>query len=182
LQLLRIDDINQQRIEIGPRRHRPDYMHARYYRPLFGRFLSPDRGPGRPLLPQSWNRYAYVRDNPLALVDPNGSDDIGAIATGVPTGFKVDWEQAQAWLTLVAGGAEALAGVLSDNPGLEEKGADNAENAAAKLSSVASQFAAVEGREGILERVLTPESGIRMSNTLASGRAARKLTHPTLRN
>ena len=85
-------------------------MHARYYRPLFGRLLSPDRSPGRPLLPQSWNRYAYVRDNPLRLVDPNGQDDIAAIATGVPTGFKIDWHRAG----VVAGGvAVALAAVYA---------------------------------------------------------------------
>ena len=31
----------------------------------------------RPLTPQSWNRYAYVLNNPLALRDPTGFDDGG---------------------------------------------------------------------------------------------------------
>jgi len=51
-----------------------DYMHARYYDAAVGRFLSvdptwssADRG-----TPQSWNRYAYVRNNPLRFVDPDG--------------------------------------------------------------------------------------------------------------
>jgi RHS repeat-associated protein len=51
-----------------------DYMHARYYWPIFGRFLSvdPSRRGANPKLPQSWNRYAYVLNNPLKLIDPNG--------------------------------------------------------------------------------------------------------------
>jgi RHS repeat-associated protein len=54
-----------------------DYMHARYYRPFTGRFLSVD-----PELdvntavsnPQSWNRYSYVKNNPIVLIDRDGRD------------------------------------------------------------------------------------------------------------
>jgi RHS repeat-associated protein len=51
-----------------------DYMHARYYRPLFGRFLTVDLSRGDPRRPDSWNRYSYVTSNPLAFVDPFGLD------------------------------------------------------------------------------------------------------------
>lgn len=51
-----------------------DYFGARYYASIQGRFTSPD-----PLLssgtveePQSWNRYSYVLNNPLRLIDPDG--------------------------------------------------------------------------------------------------------------
>lgn len=50
-----------------------DYMHARYYDPNRGRFLSVD--PGRdwvPSQPQSWNVYTYVRNNPVIGSDPTG--------------------------------------------------------------------------------------------------------------
>lgn len=50
-----------------------DYMHARYYNPLLGRFLSVD--PGRDVdssNPQSWNLYAYVRNSPIGSTDPTG--------------------------------------------------------------------------------------------------------------
>ncbi|HEX6159927.1 MAG TPA: RHS repeat-associated core domain-containing protein, partial [Thermoanaerobaculia bacterium] len=50
-----------------------DYMHARYYDGAGGRFLSVD--PGRdwnPSQPQSWNMYAYVRNNPMRYTDPTG--------------------------------------------------------------------------------------------------------------
>ncbi|HEX2834370.1 MAG TPA: RHS repeat-associated core domain-containing protein [Thermoanaerobaculia bacterium] len=54
-----------------------DYMHARYYDPNLGRFLSVD--PKLPSVaqrhtPQRWNRYSYVMNNPLLYVDPNGQD------------------------------------------------------------------------------------------------------------
>ncbi len=54
-----------------------DYMHARYYSANIGRFLSID-----PMLnmkrvlrqPQGWNRYAYVTNNPINAIDPDGQD------------------------------------------------------------------------------------------------------------
>jgi len=52
-----------------------DYFGARYYHPQVGRFTTID--PAMTLKenlvdPQRWNRYAYVRNNPLRLVDPDG--------------------------------------------------------------------------------------------------------------
>jgi RHS repeat-associated protein len=49
-----------------------DYMHARYYGAEAGRFLSVDPVLGNLLLPQSWNRYAYVLNNPIRYTDPTG--------------------------------------------------------------------------------------------------------------
>jgi RHS repeat-associated protein len=61
-----------------------DYFGARYFESSMGRFLSPD-----PLLvqmlkprsflahignPQTWNKYAYVLNNPLIAIDPDGLD------------------------------------------------------------------------------------------------------------
>jgi RHS repeat-associated protein len=48
-----------------------DY-NARYYNPRLGRFVSPDT-----IIPdlsssQDWNRYSYVRGNPLVYIDPTG--------------------------------------------------------------------------------------------------------------
>jgi len=49
-----------------------DYFGARYYDSRIGRWLQVD-----PLAEKytGWSVYNYVRDNPLLLVDPNGSDD-----------------------------------------------------------------------------------------------------------
>ncbi len=54
-----------------------DFM-FREYRTAHGRWASPDPaglGAVDPTNPQSWNRYAYVSNNPLLLVDPLGLDD-----------------------------------------------------------------------------------------------------------
>jgi RHS repeat-associated protein len=54
-----------------------DYMHARYYNSNLGRSLSVDPvGNIKKALkePQRWNRFAYVQDNPLRLVDPDGKE------------------------------------------------------------------------------------------------------------
>jgi RHS repeat-associated protein len=59
-----------------------DYFGARYYASRSGRFTTVD-----PVMnveaalvdPQRWNRYAYTRNNPLALVDPDGRDAITAM-------------------------------------------------------------------------------------------------------
>jgi RHS repeat-associated protein len=53
-----------------------DYMHARYYMPVGGRFLSMD--PGRDWdrrQPGSWNAYSYVHNNPLNGTDPTGREE-----------------------------------------------------------------------------------------------------------
>jgi RHS repeat-associated protein len=50
-----------------------DYMHARYYRPGLGRFLSVDPALGNPANPQSWNRYSYVQNQPINFLDGTGA-------------------------------------------------------------------------------------------------------------
>ena len=51
-----------------------DYFGARYYGSALGRFTSPDPllSSGHPRNPQSWNRYAYVGNNPKKYIDPTG--------------------------------------------------------------------------------------------------------------
>jgi RHS repeat-associated protein len=51
-----------------------DYAEARYYAAGQGRFtgVDPLQSSARPGNPQSWNRYSYVVNNPLRLVDPSG--------------------------------------------------------------------------------------------------------------
>jgi RHS repeat-associated protein len=52
-----------------------DYMQARFYDMWRGRFLSPDSGDDFSLShPQSWNKYAYVRNNPMNSTDPDGKN------------------------------------------------------------------------------------------------------------
>src|SRR5204862_4080869 len=51
-----------------------DFFGARYFASTQGRFTSPDPmlSSGDVVSPQSWNRYAYVDNNPLRYIDPLG--------------------------------------------------------------------------------------------------------------
>jgi RHS repeat-associated protein len=49
-----------------------DYAMGRYYFVTLGRFCTVDPVSGSPGDPQSWNRYVYVRDNPINMTDPSG--------------------------------------------------------------------------------------------------------------
>jgi RHS repeat-associated protein len=48
------------------------HMNGRVYDPVTGRFLTPDIFVQAPYNSQSFNRYSYVLNNPLSLVDPTG--------------------------------------------------------------------------------------------------------------
>jgi len=52
------------------------YYKARYYDPVLGRFVQPDAIVPVMSNPQGWNRYAYVRNNPLRYVDPSGYQEL----------------------------------------------------------------------------------------------------------
>ncbi len=59
-------------------------MNARIYDPIIGRFLSPDALIPSPTDLQSYNRYSYVRNNPLSFTDPSGSFRVfsGSVSAG----------------------------------------------------------------------------------------------------
>jgi RHS repeat-associated protein len=62
-----------------------DYFGARYYASSMGRFSSPDPSgllAQNPADPQSWNLYAYARNNPLSNIDPDGLDCVYANDAG----------------------------------------------------------------------------------------------------
>lgn len=59
-----------------------DYMHARYYAPVTGRFLSIDPAGISIENPQSWNRYAYCLNDPVNGADPTGRATVRQWQTG----------------------------------------------------------------------------------------------------
>ena len=65
-----------------------DNFIARYFNSAEGRFMSPDPLGGNIGDPQSQNRYAYVRNNPLTFTDPTGMDvcefGCGGFGIGLP--------------------------------------------------------------------------------------------------
>ncbi len=67
-----------------------DYALARSYASNQGRFLAPDPLEGAVGDPQSWNRYAYVENDPIDLSDPSGQgfwDDLGHALLNLVSAF-----------------------------------------------------------------------------------------------
>jgi uncharacterized protein RhaS with RHS repeats len=56
------------------------HTNNRYYSNGFGRFMTPDpfTASAAPADPQSWNRYAYTRGDPVNRLDPSGMGDCPA--------------------------------------------------------------------------------------------------------
>ncbi len=96
------------------------WNHARYYDPALGRFVSQDPVLGSLSKPETQDRYAYVANNPLKYVDPNGrfleiivgaiiGAVVGYVGCGVATG---GWTSGQCGEAALAGAAVgALAGL-----------------------------------------------------------------------
>ena len=76
-----------------------DYFGYRYLSSAQGRWTSPDQPlvDQDPANPQSWNLYGYVRNNPLANIDPTGQD---CITTSNQTSTSVS-------VSVAAGGTES---------------------------------------------------------------------------
>ena len=53
------------------------YYYARYYDPALGTFVSPDSLVPDPGMVIDYNRFLYVRGNPLKYADPTGRDPLG---------------------------------------------------------------------------------------------------------
>lgn len=83
-----------------------DYFGARYYASTQGRFTSTDPllSSGREEEPQSWNRYSYVLNNPLRLIDPSGLYEFdSSVSQEQRKKFIAGFNQAKANLAKIAG-------------------------------------------------------------------------------
>ncbi len=58
------------------------HMNGRVQDPVLGRFISADPFIPDPSDAQSYNRYSYVRNNPLSLFDPSGFTGVGQMTMG----------------------------------------------------------------------------------------------------
>ena len=100
------------------RRGQPYLMMARYYSSSVGRFMSPDPVGDTALRdPQSWNLFAYVRNNPLAYIDPSGTSSAWSLESSI--------------------GSQGLGRGVGDNPIGATPGMDGAKDARAMAMNTA---------------------------------------------
>jgi RHS repeat-associated protein len=89
-----------------------DYMHARSASPMLGRFLrvDPSGASAKAGLPQTWNRYIYAGNNPVAYQDPDGREcRMGILLEqDIQARFKGEISDAEYWdrISARAAGAE----------------------------------------------------------------------------
>ena len=95
------------------------YMGARYYNPRLGVFYSTDPAPVDPVVPMTFNRYIYVRQNPYRFVDPDGEDAVDALI-----GYSIG---------IFNGAAIAATAVIT---GLNSRGHDGGAQMTANVSAV----------------------------------------------
>ena len=85
------------------------HMNGRIYDPLIGRFMSADPFIQAPDNLQGYNRYAYVQNNPLNLVDPSGYKisfkKLVKIAVVVGVGYFTGGLASSAYLNSVLAGS-----------------------------------------------------------------------------
>ena len=62
------------------------YLRARYYDPALGRFVTKDSYGGTDSVPSTFNRYVYVNNNPVNVLDPTGKDWLDALGVGLAVG------------------------------------------------------------------------------------------------
>ena len=66
-----------------------DYAMARYYDSTAGRFCSADPVGGQLDDPQTWDRYSYVRNDPINLTDPNGQSWLNWVIDAIVTALVI---------------------------------------------------------------------------------------------
>ncbi|MEE3719725.1 polymorphic toxin-type HINT domain-containing protein [Tumidithrix elongata RA019] len=86
-----------------------DYLRARYYDPMLGRFISKDAFGGFMDDPMSQNPYVYANNNPVKYTDPSGYFSIGELAAGIAiTGILISGSASAGYV-----GASYLTGASS---------------------------------------------------------------------
>jgi RHS repeat-associated protein len=157
--------------------HELDYMHARYYTAVGGRFLSVDPAwdSADVSTPQSWNRYSYVRNVGMNATDPDGrrsDSDAKSCADGGgnrcaqamehykhPSFSKADtlfWKMQLQWgLTAVAAAAQPAKAFLAlMSIGFMQKGNEELKKPDATLGK-----AALAGADGAMGAAIPAGAG-----------------------
>jgi len=87
------------------------HMNGRIYDPLLGRFLSADQKVDGVATLQGFNRYSYVHNNPLTLIDPDG---YAAFALHIPEAVRTSEGGVEALQIIGAGVSRSALGGIGD--------------------------------------------------------------------
>lgn len=144
---------------------RLSYMGARYYDPVYGRFLGVDPREVDPADGHSFNRYAYANNNPYRYVDPDGRHAVPIVLVAATVlyigathhlncpGCKKDGERAGNWNVGRGGGERSVWNNVfnesSNEPGTSQGANDEAEPEREKTPSThPDNFEPVKGSKG----------------------------------
>jgi len=161
------------------------YMQARFYSPALGRFMTPDPAAFDATRTETFNRYAYARNNPYRYVDPDGRESVlftlkGSVVTGAgassatgiyvtfPTGDGTRLDAGLLTTASVAAGADvsATANLSIIRGGRAElDGPQVAAGATLPLTGVAGPAVDVE-------YLLDPETGQSLGSSIGVGVSA----------
>jgi RHS repeat-associated protein len=154
------------------------HMNGRIYDPLLGRFLSADILVDGPLDLQGYNRYSYVHNNPLSLVDLNGfqSGHTKKRGGGMTTrqvaaaGYHAVTDSVTEPFTILKAGltekhltpAERVQftvfGVIATSAAVVEAGLDLVSGGASKAPKTVVRNALKEGAENVVSEVVEKEA------------------------
>jgi RHS repeat-associated protein len=150
------------------------HLNGRVYDPFIGRMTSADPVVGDPLNGQTWNRYSYVYNNPLAYADPTGYCPIclgtflSRVANGIGKFLQRNPLVGQALVIAAAAlcgpGEVICAGIAATTAnfvvtGLSTGRLDMALKAAAISAATAAAFYGVGEMTGNFDGVLNPQLG-----------------------
>ncbi len=163
-----------------------DYFGARYYGAKLGRFTSIDpvyTWQDNLVDPQRWNRYAYVRGNPLRYVDPDGKvgitvnpetgeiepvlatfwDEVGTTtASGIAKTINNVW-----WLGFNSPGCTPTRAYVDEHYQAPESMAERVVMVTAEVALVAATLP--RGKAGIPDEAFVVRGGVATPKQIAAG-------------
>ncbi|MBM9579684.1 RHS repeat-associated core domain-containing protein, partial [Leptospira sp. 201903070] len=144
------------------------FYNARYYDPGIARFTSADTVIDGEWDTQGWNRFSYVKGNPIGAKDPTGHEANGGIGTMINSQCKGNSSCNSAGLNAVSQGAKsAVVGTVATASAVATGYIAAAELGAAALPSaiyLSSRFGSSNLTNSLLNRL--PQSQISVSNAV----------------
>lgn len=123
-----------------------DYFGARYDASSLGRFMTPDTGVDQhPANPQSWNLYAYTRNNPFKFVDPTGNFICGSSGSQdyCDTSKQAADKEQKSYTYVDTAGKQVVAHSVATTTKTDDKG-----NITTTVTSTTARYSTAEGHKG----------------------------------